>query len=428
MKAPFKYTLIIVVIITLWIFGLMAYKISQIQSVADVVDLTTAVLGLVVALWAFVISMLTYASIDSVNVITKMEGNVLENENYVTSFTSLLKEYDKKDPNEASEAIFTNLENKFNKKSKTAVEFANNLQYFIDVIIFFPYLFQSDRENNIKRMDKLIKFIDKKKDGFITISTGNLILIEETVELIKSIINYQQLTHMTEYQITSTILDVRGTMLRNSVTQTVYYNYLGLYYNKNANLILRKKFELMDIDFFSIKGLLEVKNKLELLTDEERELFTLYLQEAKKSFEKALANGNNDVMWEGFIKFNDARTTYLLQLVLEDFEGTSWHIIMDEALIARNRLNILIRDIIGSEGDSYLQDAFQFEYYLASLVKLNILIAEKQDITDMFNRAKYYVSENYKGIKEDKLIKESYYGYYAKVSDYQESIIEFTKR
>ncbi|WP_409252116.1 hypothetical protein V1502_18785 [Bacillus sp. SCS-153A] len=428
MKKRYKYFFIMVILITLWIFGFMGYKISQIETIKDIADLTTAVLGLVVALWAFVISMMTYSSIDSVNVITKMEGNVLENENYVTSFTSLLREYNKKNSIEASAAIFNNLEKTFTKESKTAVEFANNLQYFIDVIVFFPYLFHSDKDSNIEKMNKLMNIIEKKKEGFLSISGGNLTLIDETVKLIKSIINYQKLTHTPEKLVTSTLLDVRGTMLKNSVTQTVYYNYLGLFYNKKANLILRKKYGLMDVDFFSLTGLLEVKEKIKLLTDEERELFTLYLQEAKKSFKKAADNGNKDVMWEGFIKFNDARSTYFLQQVLKNYEGPDWKVIMDEALIARNRLNILIKDILENQEDGYLQEKFNFEYYLASLVKLNILIAEKQDITDSFNRPKYYANNNYAGIKEDLLIKEVYNGDDPKVKDYQVAIVQYVEQ
>jgi hypothetical protein len=419
---------VISILITLWVFGLLAYKISRIESVADIVDLTTAVLGLVVALWAFVISMLTYSSIDSVNVITKMEGNVLENEHYVTSFTSLLKEYNKRDSNEVSEEIFNSLERRFTKQSKTVVEFANHLQHFIDVIVFFPYLFQSNKAQNIERMDKLIKLIDKKKEGFLAISTGNLTLIIETVKLIKSIINYQQLTHTTEHLVTSTLLDVRGTMLKNAVTQTVYYNYLGLYYNKKANLVLRKKFDLMNVDFFSIDGLHEVKNKLNLLSDDEIELFTMYLQEAKSSFQKALESGNKDVMWEGFIKYNDARSTYLLQLVHKDYNGENWQVIMNEALIARNRLNILIKDILEHNETNYLQDAFAFEYHLASLVKMNILITEKQDITDMFNRTKYYYNQNYAGLQNHALVTETYNGDYAKIKDYQKGLLQYGTR
>lgn len=429
MRVSFKYLIIVVpIFVTLSLCGLLAYKLSKYQSIADATDLTTAVLGLVVALWAFAIALMTYSSIDSVNVLTKMEGNVLENDTYVTSFTSLIKDYNHETSAEVSNEIFKRLENKFNKQSKTAVEFAKNLQDFIDIIVFFPYLFQSDKEGNIERMNSLIVLIDKKKLAFLAISTGNLILIEETVKLIKSIINYQKLTHTTEHLITSTLLDVRGSMLKNPVTQTVYFNYLGLYFNKKANLILRKKFGLMEVDFFSISGLLQVKQKLKLLTEEERELFIIYLQEAKKSFQKALENRNEDIMWEGFIKYNEARSTYFLQLVLQNYDGVSWQVMMDEAIVARNKLNILIRDILENDHINYLQDAFIFEYNLASLVKMNIHIVEQLDITDMFKQPKYYFNQRYDGIVEDVILKKKYNDDYKKVKEYQEGIFEYFEK
>lgn len=207
--------------------------------------------------------MKTYLSIDSVNVITKMEGNVLENENYVTSFTSLLKQYDMEDPDQVGEEIFKNLEKKFTKQSKTAIEFASSLQYFIDIIVFFPYLFNSKddtyRSKNIIRMGKLLKLIEKRKNTLVSISTGNLILIEETVKLIRAIINYQKLVDERD-MVDSTLLEVKGTMLKNSVTQTVYYNYLGLYYYRKANHVLRRTISLDSMDVFSIEGLKRITN------------------------------------------------------------------------------------------------------------------------------------------------------------------------
>jgi hypothetical protein len=422
-KIPYSY---IFILIGGAISIAICYEIYPITNTANLVAFTTTVVGLVISFTAFIIAMKTYLSIDSVNVITQMEGNVLENDSYITSFASLIREYPMSDSESVSTKVFENLKLRFEKNSKTAIDFAANLQYFIDLIVFFPYLFNSDDENqqrNINKMNKLIKLIDSKRDTLLSISTGNLILIEETVKLIKSINNYQTLPHTNERIITSTILDVRGTMLKNSVTQTVYYNYLGLYYNRKANSVLREKFDLENTDFFSIDGLKQIKNKIALLSDEEVELFTLYLHEAKNSFQKALENGKNDVMWEGFIKFNDARSTYLLQLVPTDYQA-DWQTIINEALVARNRLNILIKDVLENEDRTFLQEAFNFEYYLAGLVKMNILIVENKDITDTFNRLKYQ-APNYEDILEDTLMKEPYSGKFNKIKTYQNKIIEY---
>lgn len=87
---------------------IVSYEVYPLKSTADKVTFMVTVLSLVVSAIAFYIAMKTYISIDSVNVITQMDGNVLENEHYVTSFASLLKEYDMADPQEVEEAIFKN--------------------------------------------------------------------------------------------------------------------------------------------------------------------------------------------------------------------------------------------------------------------------------------------------------------------------------
>jgi hypothetical protein len=420
-KFPFSYFLIgIIIFLSIYI----SYEIYPFKSTADRVTFITAVVGVIISFTAFIIAMKTYISIDSVNVITQMEGNVLENENYVASVTSLLKEYDMPNSRDAGKAVFDNLENKFARGSKTANEFANNLQYFIDLIVFFPYLYNTADEHkdyNLMRMDKILTLIDKRRDALLSISIGNLTLIEETVKLIRCVINYQQLVHTNEYQMTSTLLEVRGNMLKNPVTQMVYYNYLGLFYNKKANMVLRKKFGIETVDFFSLDGARKVKNSIDLLTNEEAELFIMYLNEAKKAFKRAMDNKNDDLMWEGFIKFNEARTTYLLQLTLDDYQGTQWIDLMNEAVVARNRLNILMDDILYKEERTHLQEAFIYESYLASLIKINLMIAEEIDITDQFNRSRY-LAPHYDGLQEDPLLKEAYGGKFDKIQQYQDRI------
>jgi hypothetical protein len=403
----------------------ISYEIYSFKSnTTSLVEFVITVVGLVVSFTAFIIAMKTYLSIDSVNVITQMEGNVLENDNYVTPFTMLIRVYGAENSKGVSKQVFTHLNPRFEKGSKTAIDFAANLQYFIDVIIFFPYLFNpgdENREENIEKMTKLLNSVDKRVKALNSVSTGNLILIEETIKLIKSITDYQKL----EVQDTFNILDVRGTMLKNAVTQTVYYNYLGLFYNQKANSILRKKYGLGETDFFSIDGLIQVKQRVGQLSSEDKELFTLYLKEAKKAFQQALEHRHNDMMWEGFIKFNEARSTYFLQIV-GITDQVDWQTIMNEGLVARNLLNLLVKDIIDKDHTTYLQEAFKFENYLAGLVKMNILIAEGQPITDTFNRTKYE-APYYVGILEDPLLKETYTGNFNKVKDYQNRIIQYAE-
>ena len=421
-KVSFRY---IFVFIFFSVAIASCYMLYTIEDANDLIIFITTVAGLVVSSSAFIVAMSTYLSIDSVNVISQMEGNVLENENYITSFTSLIKEYDMKDSKTAGDKIFTNLEERFTKNSKTAMDFATNLQYFIDLIVIMPYLFNPEdeqREQHINRMSKLLRKIDKRKQALLAIGTGNLILIEETVQLIKSIVNYQKLIDTNDLLTNSTLLEVRGTLLKNAVTQTVYYNYLGLYYNKKAFHVLLKQFNVNQLDFFSLDGLSELKKRLPLLSSEATELVTIYLTEAKICFDKALQHGENDLMWEGFIKYNLARTTYLLQLLLPAHEESEWQKMMNEALIARRRLTILINDTLPNEETSHLQEAFRFEYLLASLININIAITEKKDVTDSFGRPKYKFP-HYDGLKEDFFITPPYNGPFNKIIDYQRRIL-----
>lgn len=422
-KFLYIYAFIGLMILTSAIICIKIYSFDT----KDMVLFSVTVMSLVISFIAFIISVQTYLSIDSVNVITQMEGNVLENENYVTSVTSLLNEYDMNESQEVGEAIFRNLESRFTKKSKTAIEFATNLQYFIDIIVFFPSLIHAPNENqqnNIDRMNRLLRLIEKRKEALLAISTGNLTLIDETVKLINCVIHYQKLIHTDDYKIAATLLEVRGTMLRNAVTQTVYYNYLGLFYNKKAMNIMRRNPGLEHADFFDILVLRKVIRQINALENEEAELFTMYLLESKKAFQKALDNSKDDVMWNGFIKYNDARSTFFLQIIQPDYEGEGWKEMMDGAILARCRLNHLISDMVLTEAPNHLQRFFKYQEYLAKLVKINILIATKENITDGFQQTQY-AYPGYRGLKEDRIVKESYSGEFKNIKKYQERILSF---
>lgn len=424
---PLRYIIIAVVGI---IATVICVKIYPFKSTADLITFTTTVSSLLVSFTAFIFAMKTYLSIDSVNVITQMEGNVLENENYVTSVNSLLKEYDMKDTKGVADAIFNKLERKFAKESKTAIAFAGNLQYFIDIIVFFPSLFNTKNDaeklQNMDRMNKVLTLIERRKDSLLAISTGNLILIEETVKLIKYVMEYQELIHTNQYNVASSLLEVRGTMLKNSVTQTVYYNYLGLFYNKKVIGVLTNKYHLGN-NLLDIDVLLQLKANIKNnpLNNVEYELFMMYAEEARKAFKKALENCQEDVMWHGFIKYNDARTAYFLGLVEQNDEH-EWHNIMNEAIVARKKLNILIDDILVHPYKTHLQEHFIYQEYLARLVKINIQIAEEQDITNTKGEPNYLYPK-YLGLKEDSLIKFPYILEVNKINEYQEHVKNYVE-
>lgn len=80
----------------------------------------------------------------------------------------------------------------------------------------------------MERMQSLLNQIDKRINSILTVSVGNLTLIEETQKLIKAIIYYQKLATTHNLRPVAELLEVKGSIIKNSVTRTVYYNYVGL--------------------------------------------------------------------------------------------------------------------------------------------------------------------------------------------------------
>ncbi|AYA78070.1 hypothetical protein DOE78_23185 [Bacillus sp. Y1] len=132
-------------------------------------------------------------------------------------------------------------------------------------------------------------------------------------------------------------------------------------------------------------------------------------------------------MWEGFIKYNDARSTFFLQLIQKDYKGTDWLQMMNEAIIARSRLNILIGDILDQDRKSHLQESFIYQEYLARLVKINLQLAQGEVITDTTQRVKYE-APLYKRLENERHIKTIYTKNFDKIRNYQVQIEDYLNR
>ncbi|WP_167261919.1 hypothetical protein [Alkalibacillus almallahensis] len=247
----------------------------------------------------------------------------------------------------------------------------------------------------------------------MTISTGNLILIRETVNLIEAISNYQQLTHTENIKPVYKILEVRGTLLRNPVTSTVYYNYLSLFYNKKAIDLLYQNLPLDGYDILEIDGIKTIIQNRDSLSHHDKELILTYLYEAKSASEKALEQSQDDLMWKGFIKYNQARFLYFIELIEET--ETDWDLVMDEAVTARKTLNLLINDILDGK-QSYLQDAFEYQEYLAVIVRMNFQITKGLDVPTYSGVYKW---PNYEGLNEDAYIKYDYQKEFDRIHKFQ---------
>lgn len=326
----------------------------------------------------------TYYSIDSVNTLTRMDGNVLENRNYSIPFTSLLRTYSHYDGLRLQDQVFKELTHRFRKQSPRAIEFSTNLQYFIDVIVVFPYLFQTI-ETSHEEMKKLLHLVRKKESEFKSLSSGNLLLIEETVNLIDYICTYQ-LARSKRQAIESNILDIRGNMFQNPVTQTVYQNYIGLYYLRTALKLIQDSMQNSDMDIQGGEGLEQFINTHQKTPSYQKDKIILYLKQATTHFTNATKVSENDVLWESFIRYNRARTLFFLHHFVQDAEP--WENEMIDAIVARHRLVQLSREVLNGSR-AHLSDCFYDEYQLASLTYFSFCVATNKSIYDGQGQLKY---------------------------------------
>jgi len=376
-----------VTIFTLVLFsGGLAVWLHYQKTGIDLLSFTISTVGLCIALLALFIAVRTYTSIDSVNNISKMEGNILDNEDYVTSLPELVSLFKSEDEKLLDKELFESIEQKLKKESHTAVLFADTLQYMIDLIVLFPAVFNAseiDKNRYKKRMTNILKNVDKQRDILQSISKGNSIQITESIKLLKAVISYQNFVADGNFNIHSDLLHVRGPILRNPVTKTIYHNYLGLYYNKKGMHLLKCALMMGSKDILSIDGLHMVQSNIDSIPPATIEEVSMYLRSACEQFDRALKISSEDIMWPGFINYNKARTLYFLSFISSSTE--SWEKVMDDAIESRSRLNRLIDEILTIDRtttikviNTHLRKFFLYQEELARLVKVNLLISAKK--------------------------------------------------
>ncbi|MBH0055700.1 hypothetical protein I6F65_01900 [Pseudoalteromonas sp. SWXJZ94C] len=424
------FTILLLVLLS----AFLAVWVYDLKEGKDLLSFTISTVSFCIAVLALFITVRTYTSIDSVNNISKMEGNILDNENYVTSLPELINQFKSQDENTLEKEIFDSIEHKLKKESETAVLFADTLQYIIDLIVLFPAVFNASETNKVlykKRMDTILSEVDRRCEILHSVSKGNSIQITETIKLFKAVVSYQNFVADDNFNIHADLLHVRGPILRNPVTKTIYHNYLGLYYNKKGMYLLRESLNMNSVDILSIDGLELAQKNINTIEPSILEEVSMYLKSAAEQFDKALRVSSEDVMWPGFINYNKARTVYFLALLSST--ELNWLDILDEAIESRSRLNRLIDEILmidRSKPDdivsTHLREFFLYQEELARTVKLNLLLSD--NLTRQNNAPILYKGINISDISNEKLadlfvpIQK-----FSTVSTYQEKIINRLK-
>ncbi|GAA68849.1 hypothetical protein [Pseudoalteromonas sp. BSi20429] len=424
------FTILLLVLLS----AFLAVWVYDLKEGKDLLSFTISTVSFCIAVLALFITVRTYTSIDSVNNISKMEGNILDNENYVTSLPELINQFKSQDENTLEKEIFDSIEHKLKKESETAVLFADTLQYIIDLIVLFPAVFNASETNKVlykKRMDTILSEVDRRCEILHSVSKGNSIQITETIKLFKAVVSYQSFVADDNFNIHADLLHVRGPILRNPVTKTIYHNYLGLYYNKKGMHLLRESLNMNSVDILSIDGLELAQKNINTIEPSILEEVSMYLKSAAEQFDKALKVSSEDVMWPGFINYNKARTVYFLSLLSNT--KLNWLDILDEAIESRSRLNRLIDEILMIDRSkpanivsTHLREFFLYQEELARTVKLNILLSN--NLTRQNNAPIIYKGINISDISNEKLtdlfvsIQK-----FSTVSIYQEKIISRLK-
>lgn len=357
----------------------------------DLIVFTMSVMSVLIAILAYNISIKTYVSIDAVNAISRMDGNVMENEGYRTNIAAQIRRFDAVEKENVRRDLLDHIKTLFNGSNNlSGARLADNIQEVIDLVVLLPFIINSsDKEyakESIQEIDKLISNINKRISTFEQISDGSCILMKESIKLIEAVFSYQKIKPL-EADCNYTLMDVRGSMLKNAVSRTVFYNYTGLQYLTKATDVILHHLNISKMssysDIYDIDTLKCIKSSK---STDLPEIAVSHLETALENFNVALENIKDDVMWNAFIRFNIARAEFLLNIISEDNSNSRWVETMNSAISYRKRLNLILSDILNRAEASYFQRAFIGEEYKARLQKIAFEIVLNSDITNIHNQ------------------------------------------
>lgn len=170
--------------------------------------------ALIVSFIALVISIVTYFSIDKVNDITSMSGNVLENSTYSVATSELVNEFngcnnDKDFTKELLDSVSHPKNGNPIGKTKSIIEFADLIQNFIDHLIWFAYI--DDEPDTYKKKEEIVKDLEKNLEKYEKLSNGIQYLLKENLKLIQYVLLYKDSTRNNTYE--RNMENIRGRMV-----------------------------------------------------------------------------------------------------------------------------------------------------------------------------------------------------------------------
>ena len=299
--------LAIVVIILISAIVSIALLLYWHNSPTDVYNVSIAAVSAVLSIVALAYAMITYYSIDKVQAVNSMEGNVLSDEKYSIAYTDIISEYeDCKNEAEFSNKIKSAVKY---ENCKSCLKLAEELQNIVDNLIWFAYIKDNDSKNRIRNVVRRLEEISQSSFG--DINNGLKVLFEEYFKLINNVLDYQsKRQHERRIEI-STINSIRGEMIGNPIARIVYYDYLGLEYRSRAEGLLE-----LTGSMYKAENLIAIKEKL---TDEAiRFKCNALLKHAEKAMARANEIADDNLLWNCYIKYNLARIHVFIHLIDEN--------------------------------------------------------------------------------------------------------------
>lgn len=395
-SAFWYYMLTIAVVLLAVVICLRIFELDVFQpdgAVGELIPFIVSVISLLIAFLAFSISVKTYTSIDSVNSMTMMDGNVMENENYKTNIVLLLREFEEPVSDDSAAKrfrLFAKNEKESMKSVKrymsrvrslvegdftSGVRFADNIQKLMDYIIVLPYFINSADEEirtfaqeGARQLNARLK---AEVESYANLSEGSTVLLQENVRLLDEILKLQTKRTDGEKMDKVRITGVRGSMMKNPVSRTLYYDYAGLYYYNMALETMAESLRSTRKDMFTV-AMIGLASTPCNLSDVAKHKTLMYLDLALSEFDKAIDVIGDDLMWKSMIYYNIARATFY-KMTVSGVASPDWERYIDDAIRFRTDLNYIIADAVNS--DTYLVSAFKDEETLARMTKFLFRIA-----------------------------------------------------
>lgn len=340
-----------------------------------------ATISMLVAAITLIINTWTFQSIDTVSSISKMEGNVLENEHYSTNIIALLREYEDCYTHiEFGEAYRTRLNNHFQKTHiRSGIQIADSLQDALDHVILQAFLVvDQGREDqgkvSLSKDDKdlhrmhIEQYIDKMTAVLAEYqkkANGSARVLQEALNLLRATSNYQ---FVQDKNVASTeIMKLHGELLRNKVTQTLYYDYLGLCYMKYARTLMQGGPNKDKSSIDNYQSLVSAKERFKSFDPETKFLIKENLRDASRHFQLAGAVMQDNLFWNT-LDFNTGRAEFFFALI-DDGDNSRWQELMQNAIFYRKKQMLYLNQMLGKpeeksfEDYSYLRAAMTEQYY-----------------------------------------------------------------